>query len=124
MDEDVILVTINFRVGALGKLQCSDIVQREATEQYSPNKTLTLELLVVGFLSTGDGEILGNMGLKDQVLALKWVHSNIHFFGGDPRRVTLYGESSGAAAVQLHMLSPMSAGEPYSVARHAMSRHK
>ena len=49
--------------------------------------------LFIGFFSTGDNAIPGNMGLKDQSMALKWVQDNIHFFGGDPNRVTIFGES-------------------------------
>jgi len=45
--------------------------------------------------------------MKDQVLALKWVKNNIDKFGGDPKKVTLFGRSAG---VGLHMLSPMSKG--------------
>lgn len=43
-------------------------------------------------------------------MALKWVKDNIHFFGGCPNRVTIFGDSSGGASVQYHMLSPMSEG--------------
>jgi carboxylesterase type B len=50
------------------------------------------------------------MGLKDQVLALQWIQNNIHNFGGDKNRVTISGESAGAACVQYHMLSPKSQG--------------
>jgi hypothetical protein len=50
------------------------------------------------------------MGLKDQSLALMWVNKNIHNFGGDPSRITLFGQDSGAASVHLHMLSPLSKG--------------
>nr|CAI5851523.1 unnamed protein product [Callosobruchus analis] len=78
MDQEIVLVTFNYRLGALG------------------------------FLSTGDKEAPGNNGLKDQVEAMKWVKSNIQYFGGDPNSVTLVGQSSGAWSVILHMVSPMS----------------
>lgn len=80
VENDVVLVTFNFRHGALG------------------------------FLNTEDKNAPGNAGMKDQVMALKWVKDNIHFFGGCPNRVTIFGDSSGGASVQYHMLSPMSEG--------------
>ncbi|CAG9560222.1 unnamed protein product [Danaus chrysippus] len=80
MQHDVILVTLNYR----------------------------LELL--GFLSLGIPEAPGNAGLKDQVAALRWIQRNIDQFGGDPRSVTIFGESSGASSVTYHMFSPMSRG--------------
>jgi len=64
----------------------------------------------VGFLSTGDEQILGNAGLKDQTMAMRWVRENIDSFAGDPNRVTIMGESAGACAVSLHILSPLSKG--------------
>lgn len=63
-----------------------------------------------GFLSMQDEHIPGNNGLKDQNVALKWVQQNIAMFGGNPNRVTLFGNSAGAASVSFHMLSPQSAG--------------
>lgn len=48
--------------------------------------------------------------MKDQVEALRWVQRNIKYFGGDPNRVTISGQSAGAAAVGLHLFSPMSRG--------------
>ncbi|KAK2847051.1 hypothetical protein Q5P01_010050 [Channa striata] len=60
-----------------------------------------------GFLSLPDNKnIKGNAGLLDQRLALQWVAKNIAHFGGDPSKVTLFGESAGSFSVGLHMLSP------------------
>lgn len=80
LDKDVVVVSFNYRVG------------------------------ILGFLSTEDDVLPGNYGMKDQVLALKWVKKNVDKFGGDPTRVTIFGESAGGASVGLHLLSPMSKG--------------
>ncbi|XP_017084125.1 juvenile hormone esterase isoform X1 [Drosophila eugracilis] len=77
--EDIVLVTLNYRLGPLG------------------------------FLTAGP-DAPGNQGLKDQVLALKWVRDNIAAFGGDPNQVTVFGESAGASSVQLLLLSPQAKG--------------
>ncbi len=45
----------------------------------------------LGFLSTQDNEISGNMGLKDQVMALRWIQANIYAFNGNNKRVTIFG---------------------------------
>lgn len=80
LDEDVILVTGNYRLAALG------------------------------FLSTNTEEFSGNYGLKDQSLILQWIKQNIGQFNGDPNKVTLFGESAGSVAVAYHLMSPMSEG--------------
>ncbi|XP_070551029.1 pyrethroid hydrolase Ces2e-like [Ptychodera flava] len=77
---DVIVVTINYRLGPFG------------------------------FLSTGDEHATGNYGFLDQVLALQWVHDNIAAFGGDAKKVTLFGESAGAISIEYLMLSPLTDG--------------
>ena len=64
-----------------------------------------------GFLSTEDSVMPGNLGLKDQTMALEWVQKNIILFGGDKTRVTIFGESAGGASVHFHMLTPKSRGE-------------
>ncbi|CAG9824761.1 unnamed protein product [Phaedon cochleariae] len=80
MEHDVIVVTANYRLGPFG------------------------------FLATGDQVIPGNYGLKDQVMALKWVQDNIKYFGGDPEKVTIFGESAGGASVNFHYMSKKSEG--------------
>ncbi|GAB6028033.1 Carboxylesterase 5A [Chamberlinius hualienensis] len=72
--------------------------------------TFNYRLGIFGFLNTEDEHAYGNYGMLDQVLALKWVQSNIVKFGGDPRRVTLLGGSAGGASAIYHMLSPLSTG--------------
>ena len=63
----------------------------------------------LGFLSGLDG-LTGNYGFLDQQLALLWVRRNIGAFGGDPDRVTIWGESAGAMSVGLHLVAPQSQG--------------
>uniref|UniRef100_A0A8C3W0W0 Carboxylic ester hydrolase n=1 Tax=Catagonus wagneri TaxID=51154 RepID=A0A8C3W0W0_9CETA len=76
----VVVVTFNYRVGPLG------------------------------FLSTGDSNLPGNYGLRDQHMAIAWVKRNIAAFGGDPNNITVFGESAGGASVSLQMLSPYNKG--------------
>ena len=63
----------------------------------------------LGFLSLDSESAPGNAGLLDQQLALQWVHQKIAAFGGDPAKVTIFGESAGAASAGFHLLSPDSA---------------
>ncbi|XP_029697094.1 carboxylesterase 5A-like [Takifugu rubripes] len=65
---------------------------------------------LLGFLSTGDEHMPGNIGFLDQIQALKWVQEHIHNFGGDPDLVTIFGESAGGISVSLLLLSPLSEG--------------
>uniref|UniRef100_A0A336MAE2 Carboxylic ester hydrolase n=1 Tax=Culicoides sonorensis TaxID=179676 RepID=A0A336MAE2_CULSO len=86
MQRNVVYVNFNYRLGIMGFLSAS----------------------TVGI--AGVKGISGNMGLKDQVMLLKWVQANIQSFGGDPSNVTLVGWSAGGASVQFHYVSPMSKG--------------
>jgi para-nitrobenzyl esterase len=78
---DAVVVTINYRLGALGFLSHPAL-----------------------------GEESGNLGLMDQQMALRWVRRNIAAFGGDPKRVTIFGESAGGMSVCFQLLSPASKG--------------
>jgi para-nitrobenzyl esterase len=81
---DVVVVTINYRLGALG-------------------------FLAHPALDAEDHKF-GNYGLMDQQIALEWVRHNIVFFGGNPRNVTIFGESAGGQSVTSHLTSPDSHG--------------
>ena len=74
--------------------------------------TLNYRLSVLGFLSTGDTSLPGNNGLWDQRLAIKWVYDNIDSFGGDRDRISIAGESAGSAAVIHQALYKYPDGEP------------
>ncbi|CAL4060141.1 unnamed protein product, partial [Meganyctiphanes norvegica] len=80
MRRDVILVNIQYRLG------------------------------ILGFLSTGDEVAPGNLAIKDQELSLRWVQDNIDRFGGDPRKVTIFGESAGGMSVHYQILNPEAKG--------------
>lgn len=82
----VIVVTINYRLGALGFLA---------------HPALSAET------ATGAS---GNYGMMDQVAALRWTQRNIRRFGGDPRNVTIFGESAGGLSVHTQLVSPLAHG--------------
>src|SRR4029453_6984789 len=63
-----------------------------------------------GFLYLGDGDDAANLGLRDQVAALTWVRDNISAFGGDPDRVTVFGESAGAMSIGDLLAMPRAGG--------------
>ena len=83
--DGTVVVTINYRLGALGFLAHPALASRP-------------------------GGPAGNYGLMDQQAALNWVHDNIRAFGGDPHNVTIAGESAGGLAVLAHLISPGSRG--------------
>ncbi|XP_045131337.1 juvenile hormone esterase-like isoform X2 [Portunus trituberculatus] len=80
LDHDIVLVVVQYRLG------------------------------VLGFLSTEDSVMPGNLGLKDQTMALEWVKRNIQHFGGDNTRVTIFGESAGGASAHFQMLTRIAKG--------------
>ncbi|RAV09820.1 carboxylesterase/lipase family protein [Mycolicibacterium sp. GF69] len=81
-DGDAVIVTVNYRLGALGFLD----------------------------LSAFDDTFATNLGLRDVLAALQWVRENIAGFGGDPDRVTVFGESAGAGIITTLLASPAAAG--------------
>ena len=83
---DVVVVTINYRLGPFGFLAHPELSKE------SPRG------------------VSGNYGLLDQIAALKWVRHNIAAFGGDPQRVTAFGESAGAISILDLMASPLAGG--------------
>jgi len=72
--------------------------------------TINYRLSTLGFLSLGTEEVPGNMGMLDQVAALRWVQENIASFGGDPAKVTIFGQSAGSMSCSYHLYSPISRG--------------
>lgn len=90
----------------------SDIYQGDHLATYGGVVVVTVNyrLSLWGFLSTGDEHSPGNYGLWDQHMALTWVHDNIEAFGGDPDKVTVFGESAGAASATFQGLYPENKG--------------
>lgn len=73
--------------------------------------TINYRLSTLGFLALDDGRTNGNFGLADQITALEWVQKNIQNFGGDPNRITIFGQSAGAGSVRALMGSPRAIGK-------------
>ena len=82
----VVLVSFNYRLGVFGFLS-----HPELTKESGRNAS-------------------GNYGMLDQIAALRWVQANIAAFGGDPRNITIFGESAGSFAVSALMASPLAKG--------------
>uniref|UniRef100_A0A914QIF1 Carboxylic ester hydrolase n=1 Tax=Panagrolaimus davidi TaxID=227884 RepID=A0A914QIF1_9BILA len=72
--------------------------------------TIQYRLGYLGFLTTNDETALGNYGMWDQLMAIKFIKNNIANFGGDPENITLLGQSAGGVAVDLLSISPHSRG--------------
>ena len=83
--------------------------------------TINYRLGALGFLTLGNEQVLkipgsivpqvpGNAGLRDQAMALAWVRDNIARFNGDPEMVTVFGESAGSSSVHYQLLSPLTEG--------------
>ncbi|XP_053904474.1 fatty acyl-CoA hydrolase precursor, medium chain-like isoform X2 [Malaclemys terrapin pileata] len=72
--------------------------------------TIQYRLGVLGYFSSGDEHARGNWGYLDQVAALQWIQENIEHFGGDPGSVTIFGESAGGISVSALVLSPLANG--------------
>ena len=68
-------------------------------------------LLNVGFLSAGVQELPGNAGLFDMALALEWIKDYINFFGGAPKKITIFGQGTGASSAILLSLSHITQGK-------------
>jgi len=101
---DVIVVSVNYRLGVLGFVDFSSLDDSDEIDAAEPD----------GPRANGGASFAhgfdSNLGLRDQIAALEWVRENIAAFGGDPDDVTLFGESAGGACVIALMASPLAEG--------------
>ena len=81
LDQEVLVVNVNYRLGTLG------------------------------FLSGIDDEHRGNFGVRDQQMAIEWLHRNVEYFGGDPDRISIFGCSAGGRSVGAQVMSPYNVGK-------------
>ncbi|CCD71719.1 Carboxylic ester hydrolase [Caenorhabditis elegans] len=98
-----------FAVHSSSNYGCASIARNLCTKDVVV-VTINYRLGVLGFFTTGDEVCRGNLGLWDQTAALEWVQENIQSFRGDPDNVTIFGQSAGGASVDLLCLSPHSRG--------------
>ncbi|PIC54961.1 hypothetical protein B9Z55_000433 [Caenorhabditis nigoni] len=96
-----------FQVHSSSNYGCATIARNLCTKNVVV-VTINYRLGVLGFFTTGDSVCPGNMGLWDQTAALQWVQDHIASFRGDPDNVTIFGQSAGGASVDLLCLSPHS----------------
>ncbi|XP_073968128.1 fatty acyl-CoA hydrolase precursor, medium chain [Bombus fervidus] len=93
---------------------CNNYYEITCTGSSSPQImviTVAYRLNILGFFTTMDSEAPGNYGMFDQIASLDWIQKKIQHFGGSPYNVVIYGHSSGAISVGLHLVSPLSRGK-------------
>ncbi|CAB0007798.1 unnamed protein product [Nesidiocoris tenuis] len=95
----------SFRVGSAHGFRPNHLLERDVVLV-----TIQYRLGPFGFLSLQDEHISGNMGLLDMLMALEWTQEHIDQFCGDPKQITIFGQSSGGSAVSLMLASPLTKG--------------
>lgn len=104
MEEDVVLVVIQYRLGPLGRYKMNVLF-------FKTTYSITIQSIVkLGFLSFDTDEVPGNAGIFDQIESLRWVNKYIKYFGGNKDWVTIAGESAGSASVSILLLAEQAKG--------------
>jgi para-nitrobenzyl esterase len=113
-DEDGLPVMVWFHGGGLATGAGSDYDPSPLVHRGVIAVTVNYRLNVLGFFAQSaldaEGHPRANYGLMDQQFVLGWVRRNIQAFGGDPNRVTIFGDSAGGLSVHVHLASPTAAG--------------